>query len=80
VKLPSLFNRTPKPAPPPVCTRCSRPQDGTTPGCNPQPDALCYGFEALPEGQMHQPRCPGCQAWQAGYHHAGCSWAKRYQP
>jgi hypothetical protein len=81
MRFPKLFSRYPEPPPPPpVCTRCGRPQDGTTPGCDPQPGALCYGLEALAEGEMHQPRCPGCRAWQAGYHHADCTWAKRHQP
>jgi hypothetical protein len=81
MKLPGLFNRTPKPAPPQVCTRCGRLQDGTAPGCAPQPDGLVFGFEALDgEVETHQPRCPGCQAWQACYHHAGCTWAARHQP
>jgi hypothetical protein len=80
MKFPKLFSRDPEPAPPPVCTRCGRQQDGTLPGCDPQPGAIRYGFEALGEGEMRQPRCPGCQAWQASYHHAGCPWAKRHQP
>jgi hypothetical protein len=50
------------------------------PGCNPQPHALCYGFETLADGEVRQVRCPGCQAWQAGSHHAACPWAKRHQP
>jgi hypothetical protein len=80
MKLPSLFTRNPTPPPPPRCTRCGRLQDGTTPGCDPQPNELRYGFETLHEGELRQPRCPGCQAWQGAYHHAGCLWAKRRQP
>jgi hypothetical protein len=81
MKFPKLFSRDPEsPPPPPVCTRCRRPQDGSMPGCNPQPGTLRFGFAALAEGELHQPRCPGRQAWQAGYHDAGCTWARQHQP
>lgn len=80
MKLPRLFSRDPEPAPPPVCTRCGRAQDGSMPGCTPQPGVRRYGTEALAEGEVLQPRCPTCQAWQMAYHHAGCLWAERHQP